>query len=70
MCQEFRVKLAPLCRMHDKAFEDSTQGTVLVVRFNTESMTWSIPNSEARGILTKIQPIMQVNRLTYFRCRN
>jgi hypothetical protein len=58
LCRELGVQLAPTCPMHEKAFEDSTQGTVLGVRFNTESLTWSITESKARGILTRIQPIM------------
>jgi len=41
VCSAVGAQLAPNCPNNDKAFENSTVGTVLGVRFDSNTMTWS-----------------------------
>jgi hypothetical protein len=53
------VKLAPICPDKEKAFEDSTKGTVLGVTFNSETLQWSITPQKVKKIMNKIQPVIE-----------
>jgi hypothetical protein len=55
ICAHIGADLAPLCPQMEKAFCDSTSGTVLGIRFNTVSMKWSIPKDKKARILERIR---------------
>jgi len=53
LCGHLNLALAPPCPNFDKAFCDSTVGTVLGVRFNTQSLSWSLlPLKQNRLLVT------------------
>jgi len=59
ICNLIGASLAPPCPNLEKAFSDSTVGTVLGIRFDTESLTWSILEDKKIRILDKIRgPLM------------
>jgi hypothetical protein len=55
ICDQIGAELAPPCPLLEKAFCDSTQGTVLGIRFNTVSMKWSISKDKRARILERIR---------------
>jgi hypothetical protein len=55
ICAHVGADLAPQCPLLEKAFCDSTIGTVLGIRFNTESMKWCIPLEKRARILDRIR---------------
>jgi hypothetical protein len=46
------IRLAPLCPSNEKAFEKSTEGTVLGIRFHTKNLTWTLPIKKRDKIVT------------------
>jgi hypothetical protein len=50
ICNFVNVKLAPVDCNKEKAFENSTNGTVLGVQFNTKNLTWSISSEKSDEI--------------------
>jgi hypothetical protein len=54
ICDHIGADLAPLCPNMEKAFADSTVGTVLGIRFNSNNLTWSISSDKQQRILDKI----------------
>jgi hypothetical protein len=55
ICAHVGADLAPQCPQQEKAFCDSTQGTVLGIRFDTTTMTWNISRDKRARILDKIR---------------
>lgn len=55
ICKEIGATLAPTCPRKEKAFSDSTSGSVLGISFNTISLTWSLTNEKADKVLRRIQ---------------
>jgi hypothetical protein len=55
ICALIGASLAPPCPNLEKAFVDSKVGTVLGIRFNTESLTWSIAEDKKIRILDRIR---------------
>ncbi len=59
ICAQIGASLAPQCPNLEKAFCDSTQGTVLGIRFDTDSLTWNISKEKRCKILDRIRgPVM------------
>ncbi len=58
MCNALGARLAPNCPDKEKAFVDSTTGTVLGIIFDTMDMSWSISQSKVTTILQRIRPVM------------
>jgi hypothetical protein len=59
LCQHIGADLAPQCPNFEKAFCDSTSGTVLGIRFDTVSLSWSISREKRTRILDRIRgPLM------------
>jgi len=54
ICGHIGAALAPPCPHLEKAFSDSTSGTVLGIKFDTISMTWCISRDKRARILQKI----------------
>ena len=54
-CGAVGVPLAPFCSIREKAFELSTSGTVLGIKFDTEKLAWSLPADKAEGIRRRIR---------------
>jgi hypothetical protein len=55
ICEDIGASLAPPCPHFEKAFKDSTHGTVLGIIFDTISMTWRISGEKKARILTRIK---------------
>jgi hypothetical protein len=55
ICGQIGAKLAPPCEKFEKAFCDSTHGTVLGIVFDSVSMTWSISHDKKSRILARIR---------------
>jgi len=47
VCSFLGVPLAEECPLKEKAFKNSTKGIVLGIGFDTQNMTWFLPNSKA-----------------------
>jgi len=58
LCTEIGVKLAPLCPNSEKAFEAVTEGTILGIRFNTKSLTWTLPEHKKEKLLRAAAPAL------------
>jgi hypothetical protein len=71
VCFSVGARLAPPCPDCDKAFEDSTVGTVLGIRFHTPDLTWSLPAKKLLSLqnlvhdclVDKPLPLLQLQRL-------
>jgi len=50
ICKFVNIQLAPADPRKEKAFENSTFGTVLGVHFNTKNLTWQLPENKAREL--------------------
>jgi len=50
VCSKLGVPLAEECPRKEKAFKNSTRGVVLGIGFNSEDLTWFIPEEKARKI--------------------
>jgi len=59
LCRRLNVSLAEPCPSLDKAFLDSTVGTVLGIRFFTDSLTWTVNPEKRDGILRDISTAVQ-----------
>ena len=46
VCKKLKIELAPPCPNKDKAFNASTTGTVLGIRFDSTDMTWKLPEEK------------------------
>ncbi len=55
ICEQIGAKLAPPCKKFEKAFCDSTHGTVLGIVFDSVSMTWTISKDKKARILDRIR---------------
>jgi len=55
ICAHIGADLAPPCPKLEKAFCDSTSGTVLGIHFNSVSLKWSIPNDKRARTLDRIR---------------
>jgi hypothetical protein len=52
LCDRLGVSLAPACPRQEKAFETSTEGTVLGIRFHTSTLTWSLPEHKMKKLVS------------------
>jgi len=43
ICERIGINIAPPCPRQEKAFEATTEGTVMGIRFNTKNLSWSFP---------------------------
>jgi hypothetical protein len=59
ICKEIGVPLADNCPEKVKAFENTSVGTVLGIRFNTDKMEWSLPERKADKLLRRIDRIIE-----------
>jgi len=58
ICKHLNVGLAPADEQKEKSFQNSTTGTVLGIRFNSENLTWSFPiekNKEFQNMIFFMQ---------------
>ncbi|MEI6398127.1 MAG: hypothetical protein WCO71_05090, partial [Pseudomonadota bacterium] len=54
LCRRVGVRLAPVCEKFEKAFLDSTFGTVMGITFDSQSLSWYISHNKASIILASI----------------
>jgi len=52
ICEAVGIKLAPLCPAKEKAFVDSTSGTILGIKFDTVTLSWSISAQKRDRLLS------------------
>jgi hypothetical protein len=64
LCKSLDIPLAMNCPKLEKAFENSTTGTVLGLRFNTKNMHWYISNEKLEKILDCIYQLLS-KKLAY-----
>ncbi len=55
ICADVGIPLAPVCPDLEKAFENSTEGTVLGVRFDSVDLTWSFSEIKVEELLEMIE---------------
>jgi len=55
ICSQIGANLAPPCEKFEKAFCDSTHGTVLGIVFDSVSMSWTISDEKKCRILSRIR---------------
>ena len=66
ICGELNIKLAEDCPNKDKAFKLSTTGKVLGIEFNTENLSWRVPEDKRAEYMNLITDIIIVDRLSGF----
>jgi len=54
ICRRLNISLADPCPKMEKSFEDTTIGTVLGIRFDSDRLTWTISAAKRDAILTDI----------------
>jgi len=64
ICSQIGAKLAPPCANLEKSFKDSKQGTVLGIKFDTDTLTWSISDEKKGRILSRIEGPLSGNHMT------
>jgi hypothetical protein len=57
VCKELNVELAENCPKADKAFENVKKGKVLGVLFNSENLTWSLPQEKRVKTLRSVAEV-------------
>ena len=50
LCQKLRVPLAEMCPLREKAFGPGQSGTVLGIKFDSASLSWSLGSEKAAGV--------------------
>ncbi len=58
------VGLAPPCPCQETAFEASTEGTVLGIRFHTSTLTWSLPEHKMKKLVLACSEVLAGIMLT------
>jgi hypothetical protein len=43
VCKVLNIEIAPECKFKEKAFDESTKGTVLGIEFDSEKLEWKLP---------------------------
>jgi hypothetical protein len=56
-CNEINMMLAPDCKLLEKAFSNSSSGKVLGIVFNTETLSWRLPEEKIEKCLKSISVI-------------
>jgi hypothetical protein len=46
ICKTLNIGIAPPCLKKEKAFDETTRGVVLGVEFNSENLSWKLPNEK------------------------
>jgi hypothetical protein len=64
LCDRVGVSLAPLCPKQEKAFEASTEGTVLGIWFNTITLTWKLPVHKVEKLIKASSDALTGNPLS------
>jgi hypothetical protein len=64
ICKDLNIQLAAMCPDKEKAFEDSTCGTVLGIRFNTTDLTCAVSADKSDNILRDVAGPLWGDQLT------
>jgi len=59
ICKELGIKLQPDCPKKEKAFKNSKFGKVLGIWFNSEDLTWKLPDEKKDKCLRAIEEALQ-----------
>jgi len=54
LCSRINIRLAEDCPRNEKAFRNQTNGTVLGIKFNSETLEWSISQDKAAKVLSDV----------------
>jgi hypothetical protein len=52
VCERIGINLAPNCPNLEKAYEAQTEGTVMGIRFHTQTLTWSLPEKKCAKLIS------------------
>jgi hypothetical protein len=63
VCRKLNISLAENCPSLEKAFEDSTIGTVLGIQFDTTKLTWTVSALKRECLLHDIVPALHGTEL-------
>jgi len=58
LCEKVNIKLAEDCPRKEKAFKNSTSGTVLGIIFDSEKMAWSVSEEKKAKIIGNIHSLI------------
>jgi len=64
ICERIGVNIAPPCPRQEKAFEATTEGTVMGIRFNTKTLTWALPVTKYTKLATMITDAISGNDMS------
>ena len=64
VCKSINLVLAPNCPNRDKAFLNETEGKVLGIIFNSENLTWTMPDDKKERCLKKIQTALESSEVS------
>jgi hypothetical protein len=66
-CKELNIKLAANCERKEKAFENSHYGKILGILFDTETLTWSLPEDKRYKAMVLIDEELKNEKITLLR---
>lgn len=69
ICSDIGIKLAKDCPNFDKAFKNSSKGKVLGIIFDTEEMSWKLPEEKRKEYVNLIVDIINADSLDVNGCQ-
>jgi len=69
LCKEINVELAEDCPNMDKAFKCSTKGKVLGIEFNTEQLSWKLPDEKRKEYMNLLHETLGQEEVSVKTCQ-
>jgi hypothetical protein len=66
-CKDLNIKLAANCDKKEKAFENSHYGKILGILFNTETLSWKLPDDKRYKAMVLIEAELKSERCNLLR---
>jgi hypothetical protein len=69
ICEECGIKLAPPCPKNEKAFKNTTFGKVLGIEFNTEILSWRLPENKRVKYMNRVVDMLKADSVLLTLCQ-
>ena len=64
VCKSLNIEMAPQCVNKEKAFDETKTGTVLGIEFNSENLSWRLPNVKYNDSIWILNEFLEKNTCT------
>jgi len=64
ICKTLNIEMAPACSKKEKAFDETTKGIVLGIEFNSENLSWKLPNEKWNDSIWLINDFLSKDKCT------